>query len=258
MPDDDRPKGCLTDEQRARLRWRPPGLCADLAADAAALAAGQRPPIARRIVELVERLDASEEGRGREPLELSTGLKIASGLVEAIVDEINARGIDVLIIDPFVSSHSVSENDNVKIDQVIKECWSVIAERANCCVCLVHHTRKVAKGATYSASDARGASAIIDAARDVRVYNVMTKEEAEEMHIGAADRWRFFRIDSDKPNMAPRGGETPWRILASVSLGNAQDGRPADKYGRGRCVEARGSGQGVGRYDEGQGHGSRP
>jgi hypothetical protein len=44
-----------------------------------------------------------------------------------LVEEICARGIDALVIDPFVSSHSVGENDNVSIDRVIKEGWVPVA-----------------------------------------------------------------------------------------------------------------------------------
>src|SRR5665213_3014303 len=56
--------------------------------------------------------------------------------------------IDVLIIDPFVDSHSVSENDNTRIEGVVST-WRGIAEDAACCVNLVHHSRK-AKAVSYT------------------------------------------------------------------------------------------------------------
>ncbi len=120
--------------------------------------------------------------------ETKDGAVIAFPLVEALVEEVRAKQIDVLIVDPFVSSHSVSENDNAKIDGVIKEGWAAVAERGDCCVNLVHHARKIAKGAEYSAADARGASAIVDAARDVRVFNMMTSAEAEKSRIPQSER----------------------------------------------------------------------
>ena len=37
---------------------------------------------------------------------------------------------DVLIIDPFVSSHEVPENDNGAMDRIVKE-WGRVAQRGN-------------------------------------------------------------------------------------------------------------------------------
>jgi hypothetical protein len=192
-------------------------------------------------------LNAAALARLRENLFLDTGrstpikiatpeglhgtTKIAQPLVEALIEEVCAKGIDVLVIDPFVSSHSVSENDNVSIDRVIKEGWVPVAERGNCCVDLVHHTRKTGKGAELGAADARGASAIVDAARNVRVFNIMTDDEAATYKMPKEYRWRFFRVDADKTNMAARGAASPWRSLESVSLDNGRDGFPADSVG---------------------------
>jgi hypothetical protein len=192
-------------------------------------------------------LNAAALARLRENLFLDTGrstpikiatpegphgtTKIAQPLVEALIEEVCAKGIDVLVIDPFVSSHSISENDNVSIDRVIKEGWVPVAERGNCCVDLVHHTRKIGKGAEFGAADARGASAIVDAARNVRVFNTMTDDEAATYKVPKEYRWRFFRVDADKTNMAARGAASPWRYLESVSLDNGRDGFPADSVG---------------------------
>jgi hypothetical protein len=52
---------------------------------------------------------------------LAGGTKIMEPVVESIIAEIKARDIDVLTIDPFVSSHEVPENDNGAIDLVIKK-----------------------------------------------------------------------------------------------------------------------------------------
>ena len=48
------------------------------------------------------------------------GPKIAQPVIDALKEEIRTRRIDILIIDPFVSSHMVSENDNMAIDMVTK------------------------------------------------------------------------------------------------------------------------------------------
>ena len=68
--------------------------------------------------------------------------KVKSGevtLLEPVYDEILAqlkvRNIDVLIVDPFVSSHAVTENDNMAIDAVVKA-WARVAELLTVQSCL--------------------------------------------------------------------------------------------------------------------------
>ena len=68
------------------------------------------------------------------------GFTIAVPVVEAVIAAIRERGIDVMVIDPFVSSHRVSENDNGAIDAVAKT-WADIANVTGCAVELVHHSR---------------------------------------------------------------------------------------------------------------------
>ena len=59
------------------------------------------------------------------------GFTIAEPLREALVKALTESKIDVLIVDPFVSSHAVSENDNNKIDKVAK-LFGFIAGEARC------------------------------------------------------------------------------------------------------------------------------
>ena len=75
------------------------------------------------------------------------GTSIVQPVVDSLVAEITGRGIDVLIIDPFVSSHQAPENDNGAMDRIVKE-WGRVAERGNCAVELVHHSRKSSAGET--------------------------------------------------------------------------------------------------------------
>jgi hypothetical protein len=50
--------------------------------------------------------------------------------IVALESALKERQIDVLIVDPFVSSHSVSENSSGAIDLVAKE-WARLADRCN-------------------------------------------------------------------------------------------------------------------------------
>ena len=69
--------------------------------------------------------------------------KILKPVAKALIAELHSRKIDVLILDPFVSTHSVNENDNAQIDLIIKE-WSRIAVAANCAIVIAHHPAKAA------------------------------------------------------------------------------------------------------------------
>lgn len=75
---------------------------------------------------------------------------------------ITDRGIDVFILDPFVSSHRMGENDNNAIDAIIKR-LNRLADRCNCAVEIVHHVRKPSGGTKEQTdvNDARGALSLI-------------------------------------------------------------------------------------------------
>ncbi|MDR6790797.1 uncharacterized protein YjiS (DUF1127 family) [Sphingomonas sp. BE138] len=150
------------------------------------------------------------------------GLVIHEPVIEALVTELIRRRIDVLVVDPFVSSHSVSENDNGAIDTVAK-LWAKVAVRANCAIILVHHARKMA-GAEVSSESARGAVSLTQAARSCIVLNRMSVEEAKDFGVEGDERRRFFRTYDDKNNRAPPAITSTWYRLASVSLGNAPGG----------------------------------
>ncbi len=155
---------------------------------------------------------------------------INTPLIEAIVAEVKRRGIDVLIIDPFVSSHNVNENDNGAIDQAVKA-WARIADRCNCAVELVHHVRKGAVGFKHEidADDMRGAGSLQGAVRSVRVINAMSAEEAQQ--AGVENRHEYVKLTNGKPNMAPRSDKADWYRIVSVSLDNGDEYEPPDHVG---------------------------
>ncbi|WP_182849680.1 AAA family ATPase [Pelagerythrobacter aerophilus] len=149
--------------------------------------------------------------------ETHDGARIIKPVTEALIEEIKARQIDVMVIDPFVSSHTVSENDNRAIDMVAKE-WSRIADVCNCSINLVHHVRKT-NGAEVTAESSRGAVSLIGAARSVVVYNRMTKEEGERAGIEPDKRGFYFRTQNDKANLAPPEA-ADWHRMNNVDLDN--------------------------------------
>jgi len=164
-------------------------------------------------------LDSGLEGDGLcIALDMHEGVVIEP-VVEALVAELQRRKIDVLVIDPFVSSHGVSENDNGAIDKVVKT-WARIAKRAGCSIVLVHHTKKLGTD-KVTAEASRGASSLVSAARVTLVLNRMDKEEAK--HFGIAkdrERKRLFTVQDDKANRAP-AEDAEWFRLASQNVDNS-------------------------------------
>lgn len=168
-----------------------------------------------------------------QPLRTATedrdGFAIAEDVFAQLAATISKRGISVVIVDPFVSSHAVSEASNEAINAVTKR-WKRLAHDTGCAVVLIHHTRKLG-GRDATAEDGRGAVALRDAARVVLPLNSMSQQEAEELGItDPALRRSLVRIDTGKANRAPPDAAT-WIKLESQCLDNGDDGEPADFVG---------------------------
>lgn len=157
------------------------------------------------------------------------GLAIAEDVFAQVAATVRERGISVVIVDPFVSSHAVQENNNGAIDAIAKR-WKRLAQETGCAVVLVHHTKKLG-GREVTAEDGRGAVALRDAARVVLPLNAMSQAEAEELGIAdPALRRSLVRIDTGKANRAPPDAAT-WIKLESQCLDNGDDSEPADYVG---------------------------
>lgn len=161
-------------------------------------------------------VDTGRERALSTAIQTREGVQIIKPELDALAHEIEAREIDVLVIDPFVSSHQASENDNGAIDLVAKE-WARLADRCNCAIELVHHTRKT-NGEEATTESGRGASALLAAARSGRVLNKMSDDLKAEAGV-QDDPATYFAIARDKANLAPVG-KREWRRMASVHLSN--------------------------------------
>lgn len=162
-------------------------------------------------------------------VETADGAQILEPVYEAVTRELRRRDIDVLKIDPFVSSHAVNENDNGKIDAVAKR-WKRVAQDCNCAILLVHHSRKTG-GNAITAEDSRGASSLSGAVRTVLTLNPMSEEEGNRYGITEkADRRTIIRVDNGKSNRAPPENAF-WFKLHSVELGNGNGLSQGDQVG---------------------------
>jgi hypothetical protein len=146
------------------------------------------------------------------------GFKIAIPVKEALIAALVVLKIDILIIDPFVKAHRVTENDNMLMDAVVT-LFAEIADAADCSVGLVQHTRKTS-GEEVILDDARGAGSTTAAARMVRTLNRLPKANAPLAGLKEEQARYHVRIDDDaKSNLAPPQKAT-WFHLANVGLGN--------------------------------------
>jgi len=152
------------------------------------------------------------------------GLLVNQKAIDTTINYIRNHRIRLIIADPFVRTHEVSENDNMAIDKVV---WAFqqIAERANCAVGLVHHSRKVGPRADTTSSDAdmdiaRGASALVYAARVAHIISTMTEEEAESFGVAEARRRWYIRLDNAKANLQPPAIRADWFQKVNVELAN--------------------------------------
>ncbi|MEY9184635.1 AAA family ATPase [Bradyrhizobium sp. USDA 313] len=140
---------------------------------------------------------ASEDERRRAALNPAA--------ITHIIREVKANRFDVVMIDPLVSAHQISENDNSAVDLVAKG-LARIARETNCSLMVSHHMTKGQEART--ADNVRGASALVNAARVVRVLNAMTAEEAERANVNPERRGFYFRMDDGKTNLAPAESST--------------------------------------------------
>lgn len=119
-----------------------------------------------------------------------------------LIDDLQERQIEFLVVDPFVFTHDLDENNNSHMGSLM-QMWSDIAQEANCAINIVHHTRKL-NGQSASSEDARGGSAVINAARTGRVLAPLSKQEREQL-LQADNTGNYVKIIRDKSNHAPTG-----------------------------------------------------
>lgn len=145
---------------------------------------------------------------------------IATPDYAAMIEIMKSERIDLLIVDPFLRSHGVPENDNEAQDEVMR-LWAQIAEEANAAVLLVHHTKK---GAVAGDLDSmRGGSTQGGGARSAFTLAPMSSEEAARVGVPEDQRRLYVRLDDAKNNMAPPAGAAEWLKLESVMLMNGDD-----------------------------------
>jgi hypothetical protein len=149
------------------------------------------------------------------------GNPVRGPLADDIEATIVTRKIDIISIDPFVKSHSVEENSNSGIDDVV-QVLTDLAAKHDIAVDAPHHT---AKGASDpgNANRGRGASAMKDGARLVYTLTPMSTDEAKAFGVSEEQRRFLVRMDSGKVNIAPPLRSASWFRLLGIRLDNANE-----------------------------------
>jgi hypothetical protein len=155
-------------------------------------------------------------------------IRVASGNGQLIVDHatigsitetIIENRIDVFIADPLVTLHSVPENDNIRMSEVI-HIFGDIAAKCDCAIDVWPSNGTEEK--EFNSDDSRGASAVGAAVRASRVFNRMSKSEAGGAGLSEDDRLFYIRIDRGKANYLPPATKATWFQLRSVELLNGE------------------------------------
>jgi len=135
---------------------------------------------------------------------------------------VKAKNIGSLFADPFISTHTVPENDNNAMDQVVS-IYKALAGKLGIAINVAHHTRKASGDSEAHAGDAesgRGASAIKDAARAAVTIARMSKKTAEKLGIPDEFRGDYIRMDVGKMNFAAHDSKADWYKIEPVVLEN--------------------------------------
>ncbi len=148
------------------------------------------------------------------------GVVINDSAINTVIEYIRQHNIKVFIADPFVRTHAVNENDNMQIDKVL---WAFqkIATATGCAVGLVHHTSQAASNLRPDDPNAaRGATALINAARIAHNMSVLSERDAPKFGVKEKERKWFVRLDNAKANLQPPAESAVWFRRGSVILPN--------------------------------------
>lgn len=138
-----------------------------------------------------------------------TGKRRTTNFWKRIRRAIQKLGIDCVMIDPFVKTHSgFNESDNADMQFVIEKIEELLAG-LQCSLLMVHHTSK--SGGADDANSIRGASAIANAFRGGHTFYPMTGAEHEKIKP-PLPKERYVRITGVKQNYAEKFGARWFRL----------------------------------------------
>jgi len=183
--------------------------------------------VQRRILALCQHYEIPQEdlsglmvgsGRDTEMLLMSgeEGLMndaLLSDIQKTIID----NEIDVVVIDPLASVINSAESvDNFRM---LGKTLSALADKGNCSIELVHHTRKLNPKMDVSVEDSRGGSSLIAAVRSARILRNMSQTDGQSLGI---DHYvDYFKIEpAGKNNLSRPLDKVHWHKKIGVQIPN--------------------------------------
>jgi len=156
---------------------------------------------------------------------------VSTPVVETLRRYIVDHDIGVLIVDPFAETFEGDENSNSEVKWAMRIWRDEIARATGCAVYLVHHTTKGSENGAGNADIVRGAGSIVNSTRITATLMPMSANDAEQIGIDPAERFRFVRYDDAKANQSLKSGRARWFEKISVTLNNGTDDLPPDEVG---------------------------
>jgi len=142
------------------------------------------------------------------------GKVVESQMVTKLANDLKNSDIKCLVIDTFVRTHSLNENDNAQMGALLM-LFEKIAKVAQCAVVLIHHQPKAGLSKDYAS---RGASAITDNARSVihlEKVDAKDMDNFDEESIKTAIReGRLIRVTHTKHNYSAEHPEQYLELTA--------------------------------------------
>lgn len=133
--------------------------------------------VSTRLEELTSRLFfINRYGKQTFMMGIESGNVVESDYPADLISLLKEHSIKCLIIDTFVRTHSLNENDNAQMGALLV-LFEKIAADSECAVILIHHQSKGGGNGEYAA---RGASSIIDNARSVICLEKVSNKKADE------------------------------------------------------------------------------
>jgi hypothetical protein len=145
-------------------------------------------------------------------------------LVQSLSTTIKKKNIRLLVVDPFVRSHGVEENNNVKIDKVLLQ-FQRVATETGCAINLVHHTTKEKDkekptGGPEDIDFARGASAFAGSLRIAHYLRHLP--EGYTKKYGLDPSHDYILLTNPKTNLTKRKNEPQVFKHKEVTLLNGE------------------------------------
>lgn len=148
---------------------------------------------------------------------------VNDAIVNQLIEFANNPEIGLVIYDPLIDIHDVSEDDNPAMN-VVMRAMKRIAKQANVATLICHHTTKGGNAKQEdrigNAEIGRGASGIVYKARIAFTLLNASQSDCEEYGLQEHERKYWVRLDDAKMNLTLASDKPVWYKRETVCLPN--------------------------------------